>query len=96
MTEAEARHMDNTRSKEPSPQRKAELAQMVSLLLGKVSAEERLLLVMKEVEGYSIEDLSRLFACNENTVKVKLFRARGKLAHVASKRLLRRRNGRRQ
>jgi RNA polymerase sigma-70 factor (ECF subfamily) len=95
MTEAEVRHMDNTRAPDPSPQRRAELAQMVSLLLGKVSAEERLLLVMKEVEGYSIEDLSRLFACNENTVKVKLFRARGKLAQMANKKLLRRRNGKR-
>ena len=93
MTEAEARHMENTRSSDPSPQRRAELAQMVSLLLGKVSAEERLLLLMKEVEGYSIEDLSRLFDCNENTVKVKLFRARGKLAQLANRKLLRRRNG---
>jgi RNA polymerase sigma-70 factor (ECF subfamily) len=95
MTEAEARRMENTRSGEPSPQRKAELAQMVSLLLGKVSAEERLLLLMKEVEGYSIEDLSRLFACNENTVKVKLFRAREKLAQLATRKLLRPRNGKR-
>ena len=39
MTETEARHMENTRSTDPSPQRQAELAQMVSLLLGKVSAE---------------------------------------------------------
>jgi len=96
MTEAEAHHMDNTRSTDPSPQRKAELAQIVSLLLGKVSAEERLLLLMKEVEGYSIEDLSRLFDCNENTVKVKLFRARRKLAQLARKKLLWGRNGRRR
>ena len=94
MTEAEAHHMENTRSVDPSPQRRAELAEMVSMLLGKVSAEERLLLLMKEIEGYSVEDLSRLFACNENTVKVKLFRARRKLAHLANKKLLRQRNGR--
>src|ERR1043166_3708193 len=81
MTETEVRYLENTRTSDPSPQRRAELAQMVSLLLGKVSAEERLLLLMKEVEGYSIEDLSQLFACNENTVKVKLFRARRKLAN---------------
>ena len=89
MTETEVRFLENTRTSDPSPQRRAELAQMVALLLGKVSAEERLLLLMKEVEGYSIEDLSRLFACNENTVKVKLFRARRKLAHLAGKKLLR-------
>ena len=89
MTENEARQMANARAADPSPQRRAELGQMVSLLLGKLSEEERLLLLMKEVEGYSIEDLSALFACNENTVKVKLFRARRKLAHLARKRLLR-------
>lgn len=91
MTAAEAHRMENTRSVDPSPQRRAELGQMVSMLLGKVSAEERLLLLMKEVEGYSIEDLSGMFACNENTVKVKLFRARRKLAQLANKKLLRRR-----
>lgn len=90
MTEAEVHHMDNARSTDPSPQRKVELAQMVSLLLGKVSEEERLLLLMKEVEGYSVEDLSRLFACNENTVKIKLFRARRRLARLANKKLWRR------
>jgi len=91
MTEAEAHHMENTRSTDPSPQRKAELGQMVTLLLSKVSEEERLLLLMKEVEGYSIEDLSRMLACNENTVKVKLFRARRRLAQLAGKKLLRNR-----
>jgi len=91
MTEAEAHRMENTRSVDPSPQRRAELGQMVSMLLGKVSAEERLLLLMKEMEGYSIEDLSGMFNCNENTVKVKLFRARRKLAQLANKKLLRRR-----
>lgn len=90
MTEAEARQMENARAVDPGPDRKAEMAQMVSLLLGKVSAEERLLLLMKEVEGYSIQELSRLFACNENTIKVKLFRARQKLAQLARRKLLRR------
>ncbi|MBI2818861.1 MAG: sigma-70 family RNA polymerase sigma factor, partial [Acidobacteria bacterium] len=45
MTEAEAHHMDNARSTDPSPQRRAVLAQMVSLLLGKITAEDRLLLM---------------------------------------------------
>ncbi len=89
MTEDEARRMENTRSTAPAPDRQAELAQTVSLLLGRVSSEERLLLVMKEVEGYSVQDLSEMFACNENTIKVKLFRARRKLASLARKSFLR-------
>ena len=89
MTEEELRQMENTRSTAPAPDRQAELAQTVSFLLGHVSSEERLLLVMKEVEGYSIQDLSKMFAWNENTIKVKLFRARRKLASLARKNLLR-------
>ena len=90
MTEAEAHEVENARAVDPAPDRQAEMAQMVSFLLGKVSPEERLLLLMKEVEGYSIQDLSRLFDCNENTIKVKLFRARQRLAQLARRRLPRR------
>jgi RNA polymerase sigma-70 factor (ECF subfamily) len=93
MTPTEAYYVENTRLPEPSPARRAEAAQMVALLLERVSPDERLLLLMKEVEGYTIQDLSRLFACNENTVKVKLFRARRKMAQLARKTLLRRRLG---
>ena len=46
-----------------------------------------MLLMMKEVEGYSIQELARLFRCNQNTVKVKLFRARRRLAQIARKKL---------
>ena len=90
ITEAEAHQVENARAADPAPDRQAEMAQMVSFLLGKVSPEERLLLLMKEVEGYSIQDLSRLFACSENTIKVKLFRARQRLAQLARRRLPRR------
>jgi RNA polymerase sigma-70 factor (ECF subfamily) len=93
MTPAEAYYLENTRVPDPSPDRRAEMAQMVSLLLGKVSAEERLLLLMKEVEGYSIQALARLFAWNENTVKVKLFRARRKIVRLARKKLFRKQSG---
>ncbi len=85
MTEEEARQYTNTRSETILPDRQAELAQMTAMLLRKVSPEERLLLLLREVEGYSIQDLSRLFAAKESTIKVKLFRARQKLARVAKK-----------
>ena len=83
MTEGEAREVANTASSRLSPERQVEMAQTVSLLLGKLSPDERLLLVLKEVEGYSIQDLARMFAWNVNTVKVKLFRARQRLVHAA-------------
>jgi RNA polymerase sigma-70 factor (ECF subfamily) len=87
MTEAEAHQVEMASSVSSPPDRHAEMAEMVSRLLGRLSSQERLLLLMKEVEGYSIQDLSRMFAWNENTLKVKLFRARRRLAQLARKRL---------
>jgi len=85
LTEEEAWQFTNRRSGELLPDRQAELAQMTALLLKKVPEEERVLLLLREVEGYSIHDLSRLFSWNENTVKVKLFRARQRLVKIAKR-----------
>jgi RNA polymerase sigma-70 factor (ECF subfamily) len=41
--------------------------------------------MLKEVEGYSVEELSGMLKMNENTVKVKLFRARQKLVKAAQR-----------
>ena len=54
-------------------------------LLGRVSEEERMLLILKEVEGYSVEELASQTGMNENTIKVKLFRARQKLVKAAQR-----------
>jgi RNA polymerase sigma-70 factor (ECF subfamily) len=56
---------------------------LVLKLLDKLSAEDRTLLLLKEVEGHSVEELSQMTGMNENTIKVKLFRARQKLVKVA-------------
>jgi RNA polymerase sigma-70 factor (ECF subfamily) len=52
-------------------------------LLARLSEEERSLLLLKEVEGHSVEELAEMTGINENTIKVKLFRARQKLVKVA-------------
>ena len=57
-------------------------------LLGKLSNEDRNLLLLKEVEGHSVEELSQMTGMNKNTIKVKLFRARQRLLK-ASQRLVR-------
>jgi RNA polymerase sigma-70 factor (ECF subfamily) len=54
-------------------------------LLERVSEEERMLLIRKEVEGLTVDELSELTGINENTIKVKLFRARQKLVKAAAK-----------
>lgn len=52
-------------------------------LLAKLGEEDRLLMLLKEVEGHSVEELAQMTGMNENTIKVKLFRARQKLLKAA-------------
>jgi RNA polymerase sigma-70 factor, ECF subfamily len=54
-------------------------------LLAKLSEEDRSLMLLKEVEGHSVEELSEMTGMNENTIKVKLFRARQKLVKAAQR-----------
>jgi len=61
---------------------------LVMKLLEKVSEEERTLILLKEVEGHSVQELAEMTGMNHNTIKVKLFRARQKLLKSA-KRLMR-------
>jgi RNA polymerase sigma-70 factor (ECF subfamily) len=58
---------------------------LVTKLLEKVSAEDRNLILLKEVEGHSVEELAAMTGLNENTIKVKLFRTRQKLLKAAQR-----------
>ena len=48
----------------------------VDILLGQVSEEDRILLLLKEVEGLSLKELEQIYNVKENALKVRLFRAR--------------------
>jgi len=52
------------------------IRESVDSLLGAVSEADRILLVLKEVEGLSLKDLEKIYRVNENALKVRLFRAR--------------------
>jgi len=56
---------------------------LVMKLLSKVSKQDRTLILLKEVEGHSVEELAQMTGLNENTIKVKLFRTRQKLIKAA-------------
>jgi RNA polymerase sigma-70 factor (ECF subfamily) len=56
--------------------RRTKVREMVQSLLDKVSEEDRVLLLMKEVEGLSLKELEQIYKVNENALKVRLFRAR--------------------
>jgi RNA polymerase sigma-70 factor (ECF subfamily) len=88
LSEDEARRVENT---EPAVDRQVPVDQnlarrdYVVKLLTRVSEEERTLLMLKEVEGRSVEELAEMTGMNENTIKVKLFRARQKLVKAAQR-----------
>jgi RNA polymerase sigma-70 factor (ECF subfamily) len=88
LSEDEVRRVENT---EPAVDRQVPVDQnlarrdYVLKLLKRVSEEERTLLMLKEVEGRSVEELAEMTGMNENTIKVKLFRARQKLVRAAQR-----------
>jgi RNA polymerase sigma-70 factor (ECF subfamily) len=88
LSEDEVRRVENT---EPAVDRQVPVDQnlarrdYVLKLLTRVSEEERTLLMLKEVEGRSVEELAEITGMNENTIKVKLFRARQKLVKAAQR-----------
>jgi RNA polymerase sigma-70 factor (ECF subfamily) len=87
-TEEEAQRMERA---EPGSENQVPLdttlarRDLVVKLLAKISEEDRHLLLMKEVEGHSVEELAEMTGMNENTIKVKLFRARQKLVKTAQR-----------
>src|SRR5579864_8185658 len=55
------------------------------LLVGR-DERDRLMLILKEVEGFSIEEIAQVLDLNANTVKVRLFRARRRIVNRVRKR----------
>lgn len=53
-----------------------EVRDTVEALLGAVSADDRILLMLKDVEGLSVRELEQIYRVKENALKVRLFRAR--------------------
>ena len=52
------------------------IRESVDSLLGAVSEADRILLMLKEVDGLSLKELEKIYKVNENALKVRLFRAR--------------------
>lgn len=86
-TEEESNRIANAESPNSEAPADSRLAQrdLVVKLLEKVSPEDRNLILLKEVEGHSVEELAEMTGMNENTIKVKLFRARQKLVKAAGR-----------
>ena len=56
--------------------RRTKLREDVQTLLQAVPEDDRILLLLKEVEGLSLKELEKIYNIKENALKVRLFRAR--------------------
>jgi RNA polymerase sigma-70 factor (ECF subfamily) len=75
-----------TRSREDAAGR-AEERQLLDRLLSELDETDRTMLLMKEVSGFTVEEISQVLGLNVNTVKVRMFRARGRLVDSYERRL---------
>ncbi len=65
---------------------KLEGQQQVENLLRGLDERDRMMLILKEVEGFAIEEIAEILDLNANTVKVRLFRARRRIVNQVRKR----------
>jgi RNA polymerase sigma-70 factor (ECF subfamily) len=67
----------------PTPDRTAMQRDFINKLLADVPEDDRWMLIAKEVEGFSIAELSQMTGLKEHTIKGRLFRVRQALAAAA-------------
>jgi RNA polymerase sigma-70 factor (ECF subfamily) len=65
---------------------KLEAQEQVERLLQGLDERDRMMLILKEVEGFAIEEIAEILDLNANTVKVRLFRARRRIVNQVRKR----------
>ena len=89
LSEEQVSRLDGVVSSDRAPQsavERAEVREMLEQLLDKLPDQDRQLLVLKEMEGFSVQELAVIFNLNANTVKVRLFRARGRIMEAYRRR----------
>src|SRR5712675_3277128 len=52
-------------------------------MLGQLEKRDRAMLILREVEGFSVEEIADSMGLNANTVKVRLFRARRRIVEYS-------------
>ena len=77
---------DERKAREPDISEKLEARQRVERLLEGLDERDKTMLVLKEVEGFAVEEIAQILDLNANTVKVRLFRARRRIVSQARKR----------
>jgi RNA polymerase sigma-70 factor (ECF subfamily) len=59
-----------------------ELDQVLHRAIGQLSEKLRAIIILKEVEGFSYEEIAEVLGCSRGTVKSRLFRARERLKEL--------------
>ncbi len=72
----------------PLPQEEAERSEVrreINAALGKLSADDRSIIALRDINGMSYREISEILGCSEGTVKSRLSRARQRLREILSK-----------
>ena len=70
----------------PDVSDRLEARERVEKLLVDLDERDRLMLILKEVQGFSVEEIAEILEINSNTVKVRLFRARRRITEKVNRR----------
>jgi len=90
LSEEQVSQLDGIMSSERPPQNprdRAEIRQLLEKVLDALPEQDRQLLLLKEVEGFTVQELADMLRLNVNTVKVRLFRARGRIVQASRRRI---------
>jgi RNA polymerase sigma-70 factor, ECF subfamily len=68
------------------PNERLEVRELLDRMMATLPEQDRQLLVLKEMAGFSVQELAEILRLNVNTVKVRLFRARGRIMDVYRRR----------
>src|SRR5277367_5041796 len=89
LSEEQARQViaaEGKNSPAPDVSDKLVAREQVEKLLECLDERDRMMLILKEVEGFAVEEIAEILDINANTVKVRLFRARRRIVNKVRKR----------
>jgi RNA polymerase sigma-70 factor (ECF subfamily) len=72
-------------ARQPAADTEVAARDFLNKLLARLGEDDRLLLLLKEVEGHSVAELAEMTGSTESAIKTKLFRARQKLVDAAGR-----------
>jgi len=90
LSEEQVSRLDGIVSSDRPPESasaRTETREILERMLRVLPEQDQQLLILKEIEGFSVQELAEILGLNVNTVKVRLFRARGRIMESYRRRL---------